>query len=69
MVNIFLDCSKSMDFGTPKVGDGHSTGSSHSILALNNMDRLCINLLNNDTVISSNVLGGRGQFDRCAAFG
>ena len=69
MVNIFLDCSKSMDFGTPKKSVmGIQLAAVIAFLALNNMDRLCINLLNNDTVISSNVLGGRGQFDRCAAF-
>jgi len=69
MVNIFLDCSKSMDFGTPKKSImGIQLAAAISFLALNNMDRLCINLLKKDSMVSSNVLGGRGQFDICAAF-
>lgn len=67
MVNIFLDCSKSMDFGTPKKSImGIQLAAAIGFLALNNMDRLCINLLKDDTMVSSNVLGGRGQFDICA---
>lgn len=67
MVNIFLDCSKSMDFGTPKKSImGIQIAAAIGFLALNNMDRLCINLLKDDTLFSSNVLGGRGQFDICA---
>lgn len=67
MVNIFLDCSKSMDFGTPKKSImGIQLAAAIGFLALNNMDRLCINLLKDDTLFSSNVLGGRGQFDICA---
>lgn len=67
MVNIFLDCSKSMDFGTPKKSImGIQLAAAIGFLALNNMDRLCINLLKDDTMFSSNVLGGRGQFDICA---
>jgi len=69
MVNIFLDCSKSIDFGTPKKSVlGIQLAAAIGFLALNNMDRLCINLLKKDTMVSSNVLGGRGQFDICAAF-
>lgn len=69
MVNIFLDCSKSMDFGTPKKSImGIQIAAAIGFLALNNMDRLCINLLKDDTMVSSNVLGGRGQFDICAGF-
>jgi len=69
MVNIFLDCSKSMDFGTPKKSVlGIQLAAAIGFLALSNMDRLCINLLKKDTMVSSNVLGGRGQFDICAAF-
>lgn len=69
MVNIFLDCSKSMDFGTPKKSImGIQLAAAIGFLALNNMDRLCINLLKDDTMVSSNVLGGRGQFDICAGF-
>lgn len=69
MVNIFLDCSKSMDFGSPKKSIlGIQLAAAIGFLALNNMDRLCINLLKKDTIVSSNLLGGRGQFDACAAF-
>jgi len=69
MVNIFLDCSKSMDYGTPKKSIlGIQLAAAIGFLALNNMDRLCINLLKKDTIVSSNLLGGRGQFDACAAF-
>ena len=68
-MNIFLDCSKSIDFGTPKKSVlGIQLAAAIGFLALNNMDRLCINLLKKDTMVSSNVLGGRGQFDICAAF-
>lgn len=69
MVNIFLDCSKSMDFGTPKKSVmGIQLAAAIAFLALNNMDRLCVNQLKNDTMTNSGVLGGKGQFEKCAAF-
>ncbi|SHJ08083.1 DUF58 domain-containing protein [Lutispora thermophila] len=69
MVNIFVDCSRSMDFGTPKKSVmGIQLAAAVAFLALNNMDRLCINLLKKDAMVSSNVLGGKGQFDICASF-
>lgn len=69
MVNIFLDCSKSMDFGEPQKSVASiRLAAAIAFLALNNMDRLCINVLQDENLKSSNVLGGRGQFEGCAAF-
>lgn len=69
MVNIFLDCSRSMDYGTPRKSVlGTQLAAAIAFLALNNMDRLCINLLQDGSLKSSRIFGGRGQFEGCAAF-
>jgi len=69
MVNIFLDCSRSMDFGEPKKSLAEvQLAGAIAFLALNNMDRLCINLIQHGSLRSSGIFGGRGQFEGCAAF-
>lgn len=69
MVNVFLDCSRSMDFGEPKKSIMASQlAAAISFLALSNMDRLCINLLQDDKLRSSDIFGGKGRFDGCASF-
>lgn len=66
-INIFLDCSKSMDFDK-KAGLAVELTAALSYLSLINMDRLCLNKMEYENLKISQVFGGRGQFDRVIAF-
>jgi len=67
MVNIFIDSSRSMDFGEPKKSlAALKLSGVLSYLALNNLDRVCINSLSGILVKQSPALNGRGMFQRCA---
>ena len=66
-INVFLDCSKSMDFS--KKGElALELAAAFSYLTLINMDRLCLNLMISEDLKISEVLGGRGQFNRAVSF-
>ena len=66
-INIFLDCSKSMEFDN-KANLSMELTAALSYLSLINMDRLCLNLMEGKNLRVSEVYGGRGQFNRSASF-
>ncbi len=69
VVNLFIDGSRSMAFGEPgKSVAAARLGGALAYLALNNLDRVCINLLTEQSVRSSEVLNGKGRFHRCIRF-
>lgn len=69
MINIFIDSSKSMDFGSPRKSElALKLAGVLSFLALNNLDRVCINSLSKDTFKQSTAVTGRSMFDRCITF-
>ena len=69
MINIFVDSSKSMDFGSPKKSEtALKLAGVLSFLALNNLDRVCINSLSKDSFKQSTAVTGRSMFDRCIVF-
>jgi uncharacterized protein (DUF58 family) len=69
MVNIFIDSSRSMYFGEPKKSlAAIKLSGVLAYLALNNMDRVCLNSLAGALVKQSTALNGRGMFQRCADF-
>lgn len=69
VINIFVDSSKSMDFGSPKKSElALKLAGVLSFLALNNLDRVCINSLTKDSFKQSTAVTGRSMFDRCIAF-
>ena len=69
MVNIFIDSSSSMYFGEPKKSlTAQKLSGVLAYLALNNLDRVCINSLSGVLVKQSAVFNGRGAFQRCAGF-
>ncbi len=69
MVNIFIDSSRSMYFGEPKKSlAAIKLSGALAYLALNNLDRVCINSLSQTLFKQSPALNGRGMFQRCADF-
>lgn len=66
LINIFIDSSKSMNYGNPKKSTMCLKLSAvFSFLALNNLDRVCINELKDNTVKQSTAVTGRTMFPRC----
>ena len=69
MVNIFIDSSRSMYFGEPKKSlSALKLSGTLAYLALNNLDRVCLNSLAGTLVRQSSVLSGRGMFRHCVDF-
>ena len=69
MVNIFVDSSRSMYFGEPKKSlSALKLSGTLAYLALNNLDRVCLNSLAGTLVKQSSVLSGRGMFRHCVDF-
>lgn len=69
MVNIFVDSSRSMYFGEPKKSlAAIKLSGVLAYLALNNLDRVCVNSLTGALVKQSPALNGCGMFQRCADF-
>ena len=69
LVNIFIDGSKSMDYGNPKKSElSLKIAGVFAFLALNNLDRVCINALKLGHLKSSTHVTGRAMFDRCISF-
>lgn len=64
-VNIFLDCSKSMDFGEDKKSImSLKLAAILSFLALNNLDRVSITRFKEEGIEKSSALTGRTMFTR-----
>jgi uncharacterized protein (DUF58 family) len=69
LVNIFIDSSKSMDFGGVKKSIlSLKLSAVLAFLALNNLDRVCINSLKEKSINQSNTITGRVMFERCINF-
>lgn len=68
-VNIFVDSSRSMYFGEPKKSlSAIKLSGVFAYLALNNLDRVCVNSLSGEAIRQTVVLNGRWMFRRCADF-
>ncbi|GAA0182385.1 DUF58 domain-containing protein [Clostridium sediminicola] len=68
-VNIFIDSSKSMDYGEAKKSTmALKISAVLSYLSLNNLDRVCINDLSNSNLQSSTTYMGRNTFNRCIEY-
>ena len=69
MVNIFIDSSKSMNFGEPKKSIAAlRIASVLAFLALNNLDRVCLNSIREGALNKSSSLMGRNMFNRCITY-
>lgn len=69
MVNIFIDGSRSMYFGEPKKSlSALKLSGILAYLALNNLDRVCLNSLVGTVIKHTPALNGRGMFQQCADF-
>jgi len=69
MFNIFVDSSRSMSFGEPKKSiTALRLAGVIAYLALNNLDRVCINSLSGNILKPSSVMNGRGAFRHCIDF-
>lgn len=69
MFNIFVDGSRSMSFGKPEKSlTALRLSGVLAYLALNNLDRVCINCLSGSMVKQSPIMNGRGAFERCIDF-
>lgn len=69
LLNIFFDCSKSMDFGEKnKAAMSLRVAAILTYLALNNLDRVCLNKVQENTVIPSSSLMGKSSFQKALQF-
>lgn len=69
LLNIFFDCSKSMDFGDKnKAAMSLRVAAILTYLALNNLDRVCLNKVQENTVIPSSSLMGKSSFQKALQF-
>lgn len=69
MVNIFVDSSKSMDFGEPKKSIASlRIAGVLAFLALNNLDRVCINSVSERNLNKSQALMGKNMFNHCITY-
>jgi uncharacterized protein (DUF58 family) len=69
LVNIFIDSSKSMDFGNPKKSmTALKLSGVFAFLALNNLDKVCINGIKETSINQSVPITGKNMFHRCLSF-
>lgn len=69
LVNIFLDTSKSMDFGEHKKSTlSLKVAAVLAYLSLNNLDRVCINSMKEVNLSPSEAVAGKVMFHRCIKF-
>ncbi len=69
LVNIFVDSSRSMDFGNPKKSlTAVKLSGVFAFLALNNLDRVCINGIKDTSINQSVPVTGKNMFYRCLDF-
>lgn len=68
-INIFVDCSKSMDYGEKNKGVmALKLAAVIAYLGLNNLDRVCINRVNEGRVISSPEYMGKSMLQNMLTF-
>ncbi|MCY6371598.1 DUF58 domain-containing protein [Clostridium ganghwense] len=66
LINIFIDSSKSMDFGEHKKSEmALKLSAVLSFLALNNLDRVCINDISEENIKISKSMMGKNMFSSC----
>lgn len=69
LINVFIDSSKSMGFGEPQKSNlALKLAAAFSYLALNNLDRVCINTLRNKEIKSLDALSGKLMLQRTLSF-
>jgi len=69
LTNIFVDCSRSMDFGEENKGAmALRISAILTYLALNNLDRVCLNKVQGDTLSCSSLYMGKSSFPRALQF-
>lgn len=69
LLNIFFDCSKSMDFGDKnKAAMALRISGILTYLALNNLDRVCLNKVQQNAIIPSSSYMGKSSFQRALQF-
>ncbi len=69
LVNIFIDCSRSMNSGEPaKSAYAARLAAVLAFLALNNLDRVCLNSIYQNNIKQSSTVTGRAMFDRCMSY-
>lgn len=68
-INIFIDCSKSMDFGEDsKAKMAQRLSAVFTYLAINNLDRVCVNKIAGNSLTPSNSFMGKGSFQQALNF-
>lgn len=69
LINVFLDSSKSMDFGSPKKSLlSLKLSGIFAFLALNNLDRVSMNSIKGVNLIQNPSLMGKNMFNKCLDF-
>ena len=69
LINIFVDSSKSMNFGEPsKATLALRLAAAFSYIALNNLDRVCINSLKNKELKATEALSGKLMLQRALSY-
>ena len=69
LINVFCDYSKSMDFGEKNKGAmSMRIAAILTYLALNNLDRVCLNKLQQNSVIPSPSFMGKSSFQKALKF-
>jgi uncharacterized protein (DUF58 family) len=69
LINIFVDSSKSMNFGEPsKSALALRLAAAFSYIALNNLDRVCINSLKNKELRATEALSGKLMLQRALSY-
>ncbi len=69
LLNIYFDCSKSMDFGDKsKAAMALRVAGVLTYLALNNLDRVCLNRVQENSVTPSSSYMGKSSFQRALQF-
>ncbi|MBC8060415.1 MAG: DUF58 domain-containing protein [Clostridiaceae bacterium] len=69
LLNIFVDCSKSMDFGDDNKGEmALKISGILTYLALSNLDRVSINKIQGNTLLSGSSYMGKSMFQTALQF-
>ena len=69
LLNIFIDCSKSMDFGEKNKGVmALRIAGVLTYLALNNLDRVCLNRVQESAIAQSSSYMGKSSFQNALRF-
>ncbi|MBL4937701.1 DUF58 domain-containing protein [Clostridium sp. YIM B02515] len=69
MINVFVDSSKSMGFGEPSKSTlALRLAAAFSYLALNNLDRVCVNTMKNKELKATDALSGKLMLQRTLSY-